>query len=111
MVGTVFLWLFWPSFNAATAATPDAMHRAVMNTYFSLCGCVITTFFMSSLLNDHKKFVMEHIQNSTLAGGVAIGAVADLMPGPWAAMLIGSIAGIISVIGFSILSVSALFGQ
>ena len=57
-------------------------------------------------MNDQKKFVMEHIQNATLAGGVAIGAVADLMVGPWAALVVGSVAGIISVLGYDILSVS-----
>lgn len=75
-----------------------------MNTYFSLCGCVVTTFLMSTLVNHEKKFVMEHIQNSTLAGGVAVGAVADLMIGPWAALTIGSLAGILSVIGFQYIS-------
>ncbi len=104
MVGTVFLWLFWPSFNSVTAVTPDAMHRGLMNTYFSLCGSVVATFAMSSLLSHKKKFVMEHIQNATLAGGVAVGAVADLMVGPWAAMLIGTFAGIISVTGFEFIT-------
>ena len=61
---------------------------------------------MSALLNEHKKFVMEHIQNATLAGGVAIGAVADLMVGPWAALTIGGLAGILSVVGFEFISVS-----
>lgn len=105
MVGAVFLWLFWPSFNSVTALAGDAQHRAIMNTYFSLCGCVIGAFAMSAMLNEHKKFVMEHIQNATLAGGVAIGAVADLMVGPWAALFIGCCAGIISVTGFDLILV------
>ena len=68
-------------------------------TYFSLCACVLTAFALSAAMNKKKKNVMEHIQNATWAGGVAIGAVADLMVGPWAALVIGSIAAIISVLG------------
>jgi ammonium transporter Rh len=64
----------------------------------------LTAFALSGAMNKHQKFVMEHIQNATLAGGVAIGAVADLMVGPWAALTIGSIAAIISVLGYDILS-------
>ena len=58
------------------------------------------------MMNKHKKFVMEHIQNATLAGGVAVGAVADLVLQPWAALVIGSLAGILSVVGFDLISVS-----
>ena len=101
--------MFWPSFNSATAIPGDAQQRAILNTYFSLCACVLSAFAMSALLNDHKKFVMEHIQNATLAGGVAIGAVADLMVGPWAALTIGGLAGILSVVGFEFVSVSLFF--
>jgi len=104
MIGTIFLWMFWPSFNSATAVVGDAQHRGILNTYFSLCACVLTAFALSAAMNKHKKFVMEHIQNATLAGGVAIGAVADLMVGPWAALTIGSVAGIISVLGYDLLS-------
>jgi len=104
MIGTIFLWMFWPSFNSATAIPGDAQQRAILNTYFSLCACVLSAFAMSALLNEHKKFVMEHIQNATLAGGVAIGAVADLMVGPWAALTIGGLAGILSVVGFEFIS-------
>jgi len=104
MIGTIFLWLFWPSFNSATAVVGDAQQRAILNTYFSLCACVVTAFATSAFMNAQKKFVMEHIQNATLAGGVAIGAVADLMVGPWAALVIGSVAGIVSVLGYDLLS-------
>merc|ERR1712012_1495259 len=109
MIGTIFLWMFWPSFNSATAIPGAAQQRAIMNTYFSLCACVLSAFAMSAMLNDHKKFVMEHIQNATLAGGVATGAVADLMVHPWAALTIGGLAGILSVIGFEKVSVSIHF--
>ena len=58
MVGTIFLWMYWPSFNAATALAGPAQHRAILNTYYSLAACVLATFSISALLNPHKKFVM-----------------------------------------------------
>lgn len=99
MIGTIFLWLYWPSFNSG-AAPGDDQHRAIINTYISLCSCTLTTFVLSSLLDKEKKFNMVHIQNSTLAGGVAVGTAADLMIQPWGAVLIGMIAGVISVLGY-----------
>jgi ammonium transporter Rh len=47
---------------------------------------------------------MVHIQNATLAGGVAVGTVADMAIQPFGAMLIGSFAGIVSTIGFQFLT-------
>ncbi|XP_065159135.1 ammonium transporter Rh type A isoform X3 [Atheta coriaria] len=103
MIGTVFLWMFWPSFNSAEQ-TGDDQQRAVINTYLSLCACCVTSYAMSAMLTSEHKFDMVHIQNSTLAGGVAIGTAANLMVQPWGAMLIGCIAGIISVCGYSMLT-------
>jgi len=79
----------------------DAQMRAVVNTYFSLCSCVMTTFAFSALVSPNKKFVMEHIQNATLAGGVAVGACADMMVTPGGAVGVGALAGILSVTGFN----------
>ena len=50
-----------------------------------------------------------HVQNATLAGGVAVGAAANLNIHPWGAMLVGTIAGIISTLGFQYLSVSIIY--
>ncbi len=47
------------------------------------------------------KFDIVDIQNATLAGGVAVGAVADLMLQPYGSFLVGSIAGAVSTLGFS----------
>jgi len=99
MIGTIFLWICWPSFNAAMAAD-DERYRAVINTYLSLAACVLTTCAFSSLLSRENKMDMVHIQNATLAGGVAIGTLADMYIHPYAAVLVGTVAGIVSVFGY-----------
>ena len=60
MVGTMFLWMFWPSFNSAAALQGEPQHRAILNTYFSLCASVVASFAISAATNDNKKFVMVH---------------------------------------------------
>lgn len=105
IIGTIFLWLFWPSFNSGLAEG-DAQHRAVMNTYYSLAACCVTSFAVSALVSKEHKFDMVHIQNSTLAGGVAIGTAADMMIQPWGALVVGMIAGVLSVFGYRFLTVN-----
>lgn len=104
MIGTLFLWMYWPSFNAGAAAKGDAQMRAVINTYISLCACCCSAFAVSALVNPQRKFCMEHIQNATLAGGVAIGAAADMMVTPFGAMVTGTMAGALSTIGYEHIS-------
>lgn len=72
MIGTIFLFCFWPSFNAGVAAEGDARLRAVVNTYISIASSVLLTYICSCLLNKEKKFDMVHVQNATLAGGVGM---------------------------------------
>ncbi|KAK6758174.1 hypothetical protein RB195_015784 [Necator americanus] len=100
MIGAIFLWVFWPSFNAGVAEPADARQRAVCNTFLSLCACTVTTFLVSQATDHHKKFDMVHIANSTLAGGVAIGTTANVVLDPLHAMCVGVIAGALSVIGY-----------
>lgn len=66
----------------------------------------MTTFIVSAIVNHDNKLDMVHVQNSTLAGGVAVGSVCNMLIGPHGALLIGVIAGIVSVLGYRYLSVS-----
>jgi ammonium transporter Rh len=66
----------------------------------ALIGSTGATFFLSQYLNGGK-FDAVHVQNSTLAGGVAIGATARLVMWPGSAFLIGLLAGVVSVLGYS----------
>jgi len=99
MIGTVFLWMFWPSFNGALAGG-DQQYRVIINTVLSLSACCVTAFAVDNLLRPHHKFDMVSIQNATLAGGVAVGTTSDLVILPWAAIFIGIVSGALSVIGY-----------
>ncbi|XP_021514713.1 ammonium transporter Rh type A [Meriones unguiculatus] len=104
MIGTLFLWIFWPSFNSAIATPGNNQLRAIFNTYTSLAACVIVAYALSSLVERRGRLDMVHIQNATLAGGVAVGTCADMEINLYGAMTIGSIAGMVSVLGYKFLS-------
>lgn len=98
MIGTIFLWMFWPSFNGALA-TGNSQHRVVVNTVLALTSSCMGAFLTSSLFNEGK-FHMEDILNATLAGGVIIGSSSDLVVDAVYGILIGFIGGSVSCAGF-----------
>ncbi|CAH0625660.1 unnamed protein product [Chrysodeixis includens] len=105
MIGSIFLWIYWPSFNSGLSQSDAEYQRAVINTYLSLASATVTAFIVSSIVNHQAgKFDMVHIQNSTLAGGVGVGAVANFFISPGAAIGIGMGAGVLSVCGYRFLT-------
>lgn len=60
MIGTIFLWMFWPSFNGALA-TGNAQHRVVINTVLALSASALSGYCFSSLLRKDHKFSMVDI--------------------------------------------------
>ena len=97
LLGSAALWVFWPSFCSALVAV-DKIPLVAINTILALCGATLATYALSVMIRG--KIEVGDIANASLAGGVAIGAsVANVTPG-WS-MLIGLIAGAISVIGYT----------
>ena len=97
-IGSIFLWMYWPSFNGALGSG-NPQHRIFVNTVLALCGSCIATFVTSHLVRKGK-FEMEDILNASLAGGVAIGTSSDMGQYPVAALIIGLLAGVVSTCGF-----------
>ncbi|XP_059836259.1 ammonium transporter Rh type B isoform X2 [Hypanus sabinus] len=104
MIGAIYLWMFWPSFNSAVTSLGSAQHRTALNTYYSLAACTLSTFAISSVVNVEGKLDMVHIQNAALAGGVAVGTAGEMMLSPYGSMIVGFLSGVISTLGFHYLT-------
>lgn len=89
VLGTLFLWVFWPSFNSALTFKGDDQHRAILHTFIGLSSSTLTAFALTAVFNKRGKLTMADIQNVTLAGGVTVGASVDMMITPAAAYALG----------------------
>jgi ammonium transporter Rh len=97
VIGSIFLWMYWPSFNGALASGV-AQQRIIVNTVLAISSSCMGGAITARIL--FGKLEMEIMLNATLAGGVAIGSSCDLITEPWAAMCIGLAGGILSSVGF-----------
>ncbi|MEI6211294.1 MAG: ammonium transporter [bacterium] len=97
MLGSMVLWLFWPSFCSAIVPLEE-LPRTVMNTVLSLSGATLSTYLLSTLLRKGKTSVAD-MANAALAGGVAIGATCNVLA-PGMAFGVGLLAGAVCVLGY-----------
>ena len=102
-IGTLFLWLYFPSFNIANIQNFEyndihynMRYRGIINTYLSMIGSVISTFIVSPLIYKGKMKI-EHLLNSSYVGGIIIGGCCTICTHGWASILIGFIGGGVSV--------------
>ena len=100
LLGSLLLWVFWPSFTSAVAS-PERVVLTAINTVFALAGATIATYIFTKLIRG--KIDIEDIANASLAGGVAIGSTCDIA-NPGMSMLIGLAAGILSTAGYAIIA-------
>ena len=99
MLGSMILWIFWPSFCSAIVPEAD-FQKTVINTVLALCGATLCTYVIGLLLR--KKISIADVSNASLAGGVSIGATCNLVS-PLAAFGIGLLAGALCVIGYTVI--------
>jgi ammonium transporter Rh len=97
MLGSMVLWIFWPSFCSAVVPSGE-MSRTVIATVLALCGSTLATYLVSSLLRKGKPSFAD-MANAALAGGVAIGATCNVVA-PGGAFAIGLLAGSLCVVGY-----------
>ncbi|KFQ57708.1 RH-like protein [Pelecanus crispus] len=97
MLGTLFLWVFWPSFNSVQAGNDK--NKAICNTYFALAVSAVMAFTLSVLTTKDGKFRMTDIHSAVLAGGVTVGHAACSINYPWIAMILGLLASVIAILG------------
>jgi ammonium transporter Rh len=104
LIGTVFLWIYWPSFVSGAAEPGSAAQQmGIVNTILALSSSTIAAFILSSFYDKEGKLRPVDIQNATLAGGVSIGCVANMNIHCGGAIGIGFVAGAVSTYGFNVI--------
>ena len=99
MLGSMVLWIFWPSFCSAVVPS-EQMPQTVINTILALCGATLATYVLSSLLRKGRVSFAD-MANAALAGGVAVGATCNVISAP-GAFGVGLLAGSLCVVGYAL---------
>ena len=97
ILGSMVLWIFWPSFCSAIVPH-EQMPQTAIHTILALCGATIVTYLLSTLFRKGKPAIAD-MANAALAGGVAIGATCNVVSAP-GAFGIGALAGALCVVGY-----------
>jgi len=103
IIGSMVLWLFWPSFCSAVVPM-DQFAATAVNTILALCGATAATYVFTLIFRKGKVAISD-MANASLAGGVAIGATCNVVS-PQLALTIGAIAGALCVFGFAVVQPS-----
>ncbi|KAM9264337.1 LOW QUALITY PROTEIN: ammonium transporter Rh type B [Morus bassanus] len=104
VVGTIYLWIFWPSFTSATTVHDNTEPWALLNTYFSLAASTLATFVLSPVLYEESTLRMVQIQDATLASAAVMGMAGEMLVTPFGALSAGFLAGLIPPLGFRFLT-------
>lgn len=102
-IGTIFLWMFWPSAASLLVSDRQRDFYVMINIILSITSSTVITFCISPMLNN-SRFRMENILNATLAGGIIIGASCSWIQNPAWSLGFGLIAGVVSSFAFKALA-------
>jgi ammonium transporter Rh len=94
MIGTLFVWAYFPSLNSVFSPS-GFKYRMVVNTFTALTASCLMAFVTTKFIKT--KFTMMEIQHATISGGIGISSVAGLILYPHNAIALGGVIGIISV--------------
>lgn len=99
MLGSIFLYVYWPSFNGVLAENGAQQQRVFNNTNLSIAAGCMAAAFVSRIF--YGKLETTIVMNATLAGGVVIATASDLITSPGGALWVGTIGGVLSAISFN----------
>jgi ammonium transporter Rh len=95
-LAAMLLWVLWPAFVTALLPMDQFLH-GMMVCYMGGLGSILSAWVVCTVIQ--KKVNPLIYTYAMLAGPVAIGTPL-LMIGPWAAIVIGIVAGIVSALSF-----------
>ncbi|NXN14004.1 RHBG protein, partial [Indicator maculatus] len=100
VLGTIYLWIFWPSFSSATTSSANTEPWALLNACFSLAAGTVATFVLCPVLCQGSPLGMD----ATLASMALMGMSGEMLPTPFGALTGGFLAGLLPPLGFRFLT-------
>ncbi|EOA99723.1 Ammonium transporter Rh type B, partial [Anas platyrhynchos] len=79
VLGTLYLWIFWPSFASATTAQDGAEPWAVLNIYFSMAASTLAAFVLSPILYEKGTLQAAQLQDAALVGAAVMGMAGEML--------------------------------
>uniref|UniRef100_A0A8C3BG58 Rh family B glycoprotein n=1 Tax=Cairina moschata TaxID=8855 RepID=A0A8C3BG58_CAIMO len=104
VLGTLYLWIFWPSFASATTAQEGAEPWALLNVYFSMAASTLAAFVLSPILYEEGALQAAQLQDAALVGAAVMGMAGEMLLTPFGALVAGFLASHLSLLGSRFLS-------
>lgn len=95
-LGSMLLWVLWPSFVTALA-NPADQTWGMITCYMAGFGSILASYFVTTICQGKVNPLI--FTYAMLAGPVAIGSPLFHV-GPWGALLVGVVAGVVSTLSF-----------
>jgi len=96
LIGALFIFAFFPSFNAAL--NPQVLqNQVIVNTYLSIAAAAFASYSFSVILNNGR-FDATEVRNGAIAGGIAMSSGIASIEGPAVGAGVGFVAGSFVVI-------------
>lgn len=96
-LASMLLWVLWPSFVTSLIGNQSDINHGIMTCFMAGAGSIISAYAVCMICQ--KKVNALTFTYAMLCGPVAIGAPL-LSVGPWGALFIGVVAGIVSALCF-----------
>ena len=95
LVGSAFIWVFFPVINMDIPSTLFIFSYAGISTILCISGCVVATIAFTLIING--KIEYRDLITAPIVGGVVIGSSSTYVYNPTEAILIGIVAGLLQV--------------
>lgn len=96
VLGSAFIWVFFPYFNMDIPVSLFIYSNAGISTMFCVCACVATMIGISLVIDG--KLYFRDIITAPIAGGVIVGSSSTYIFNPMESIMFGIMAAIVQII-------------
>jgi len=100
-VGALFIFIIFPSFNAALAPA-GAQHKVILTTVYALTSAAVFAFALSHWNNFRKGYRLDigELRDAIVAGGITVASAHSYVMPPFGGTILGPVGALIALLGY-----------